>query len=256
MVTTYQEVQPGAWTELLGRLRETVRGASALEHAAQAVACELVREFRDTTALARVYALVPNQALPDDVRRFVDDLADDHGVALAPATPVLCLLGTHGEDPAWCDRRTSERHRGIPLVSRDFVAKIPMIARLLKELGIDLEWLDEAPEFVTRRLLGGFNGVFFVRDAASAKDALGRQIIPAQDFVEEHGVKTVFGMGGFYPNGTMIVCIVFTRETLERSQVERFQSLISMLKGETFGLARSGRYFESESAASAQGPRR
>jgi hypothetical protein len=80
-------------------------------------------------------------------------------------------------------------------------------------------------------------------DAATAKDSLGRLIIPAQDFVEEQGVKSVFGMGGFYPDNTLIVIIVFARETLRRSQIERFTSLISMFKGETFGVVRARKFF-------------
>ena len=68
-------------------------------------------------------------------------------------------------------------------------------------------------------------------------------MIPAQDFVEEHGVKTVFGMGGFYPDNTLIAIIVFARERLKRAQVERLTSLISMFKGETFGVVRARKIF-------------
>ena len=118
-----------------------------------------------------------------------------------------------------------------------------MLARLLKELGVDLTWLDAATDLNARRLIGGFNGVFFVDDAATAQDNLGRKIIPAQDFVEEQGVKTVFGMGGFYPDNTLIVIIVFARERLTRTHVERFTSLISLIKGETFGLVRARKIF-------------
>lgn len=78
----------------------------------------------------------------------------------------------------------------------------------------------------------------------SARDAAGRRIIPAADFVSEQNVKTVFGTGGFYPDGTLVVCIVFTRETLARSTVEQLASLISMLKGETFGIVRARKLFD------------
>lgn len=76
--------------------------------------------------------------------------------------------------------------------------------------------MDAAPDVNARRLLGGFNGVFYVDDASSARDAQDRLIIAARDFVAEHGVKTVFGMGGAYPDGTLLVIIVFAREHLTR----------------------------------------
>ena len=50
-------------------------------------------------------------------------------------------------------------------------------------------------------MLGGRNGTFFVPDALTAKDA--RAVgIAAHDFAEEHAIRTVFGMGGAYVDGT------------------------------------------------------
>lgn len=68
-------------------------------------------------------------------------------------------------------------------------------------------------------------------------------MIPAEDFVAEQDVKTVFRMGGFYPDGTMVVAIVFTRELLPRAAVERLTSLITMIKGETFKAIRARKIF-------------
>ncbi len=235
------------WSALLDRLRPVVGKAPTLETAAGMVASQLFATFEETTALARIYVVVPYRGLAPSVAAFVDQLAAKTGQSehIHPETPVLTLLATHGTKPEWCDRTKSKGHVGIPLVSGEFVQAIPMVARLLKELGVDLAWLDVATDVNARRLLGGFNGVFFVDDAATARDNLGRAIIPAQDFVEEQGIKTVFGMGGFYPDNTLVVLIVFARETLERSQVERFTSLISLLKGETFGTVRARKIFAS-----------
>lgn len=241
----YADLDPRDWTQTLDVLRPVVGSAAALEGAAAAVARELYERFSTTTALARVYAVVPYRELEPAVRRFVDDLVAGAAQAdsLTPDTPVLTLLGTHGTKPEWCDRKASKGHLGIPLLSAAFVQAIPMVARLLKELGVDLAWLDAAPEMNARRLMGGFNGVFFVDDATTARDNLGRQIIPAQEFVEEQEVKSVFGMGGFYPDNTLIVIIVFAREHLTRSHVERLTSLISLFKGETFGIVRARKIF-------------
>ncbi len=246
----YGAVEAAEWTRTLDAVRGKLTASVALEGAAAAVARELYERFEATTALARVYAVVPYKDLEPAVASFVDALAARTGQsgALKADTPVLTLLGTHGAKEEWCDRRKSAGHLGIPLISAEFVQAIPMVARLLKELGVDLSWLDAAPELNARRLLGGFNGLFFVDDAATARDALGRHIIPAKDFVEEQGVQTVFGMGGFYPDNTLLVIIVFARERLKRAQVERLTSLISLFKGETFGVVRARKFFASAAA--------
>lgn len=241
----YADADPKEWSAVLDGLRAAVGKTPALENAAELVARQLYATYEASTALARVYAVVPYRDLAPSVGAFVDELASKTGQTdhIRPDTPVLTLLATHGTKAEWCDRRKSQGHVGIPLVSAQFVEAIPMVARLLKELGVDLAWLDAAAEVNARRLLGGFNGLFFVDDAATARDSAGRLIIPAQDFVAEQGIKTVFGMGGFYPDNTLVVIIVFARETLKRSQVERFTSLISLFKGETFGVVRARKFF-------------
>lgn len=220
-------------------MRQQVATAESLEAAATIIGRNMYEELSESTVLVRTYALVPYREVPEDVRSFVDTLVQTAGTsvgAVQPTTPVLSLLASYGARVEWQDRRQSRAHKGIPLVSAGFVDAIPMLARLLKELGIDLAWLDDAPEVLTRSLVGGFNGLFFVDDARAVRDAKRRLVIPAADFVETEGVRSVFGMGGFYPNGTMIVTIVFTRELLKRTTVDRFASLVSMLKGETFRL--------------------
>lgn len=241
----YADIGPAAWATVLDELREQLRPCTSLEAVAATTASYLYATFSETTALARVYTLLPFRDLPRDVASFVENVVQEKGAGLGhtPDTPVLTLMGTHGARSEWCDRRKSVGHKGIPLLSMSFVESIPMLARLLKELGLDLAWLDEAPEVNARRLVGGFNGVFYVSDATSSRDALGRQIIPAQDFVASEGVKSVIGMGGFYPDGTLVVAIAFTREEVSRPQADRLKSLVSSLKGETFGVVRARRFF-------------
>ncbi len=243
-MVSWSSIDAQRWSGILDQLRAPVGAARSLEGAAQLV-CSRLAETVGETALVRIYAILPYKDTPLDVRTFVDELASRAGqhAGIPPLTRVLSLLGTHGSEEAWGDRRQSKGHQGIPLVSAAFVDAIPMLARLLRELGLDLTWLDDAPEIVTRRLLGGFNGVFYVEDAATARDAKGRLIIPAADFVAAEKVKSVFGMGGSYPDGTVLACIVFTRERLPRAIVERFTSLITMLKGETFAAVLARRFF-------------
>ena len=231
-----------AWAALVEAMRGEIASAPSLEEASRIAAARIHAAVAPSAPLVRVYAVLPHEVLPPDVQAFVEMLAPD-GAVVSRRTPVLALLGTAGAKPEWNDRRASWAHKGIPLVSAAFVDTIPMLARLLRELGMDLAWLDEAPDIITRRLIGGFNGVFYVEDARTVEDARGRLVIPATDFVEGENIRTVFGMGGIYPDGTVLVCIVFTRVTVSRDTVDRLTSLLTMLKGETFGAVRARRFF-------------
>jgi hypothetical protein len=117
-----------------------------------------------------------------------------------------------------------------------------MIAALLAELEVDVARLDAAA-IATRRLLGGKNTRFFVADAATALDAQGRHVIAARDFVGKHQVKTVFGMGGAYVDGTLAVAIVFTNEPVPATVVDLFPSLIGNFKMATTELMTKGLTF-------------
>ena len=227
-------------------VRVALKGCTSLEQAAQTLAKKVYTTFQSSTVLARVYATVAYGRLPPDVRGFVDALpATTSGEApLTDATPCLSLLGTYGLEPAWQSRRMSRGHLAIPLLSRELVEATPMIARLFKDLGIDLAWIDNPTSDLSRALVGGFNGVFFVQDAATAKDAKSNFVIPAQPFVAQQKIKTVFGMGGFYMQGTMVAIILFTREQLSRMQAERFSALSGILKVATNTHVVAGRLFE------------
>lgn len=243
MGESYAEVDVSAWRSVVDDAREVVRAAPSLESAMQAVCRVLGERFSDTTALVRGYALLDYDELEPAIAAFVTRAAEEGGRSLGADTPVLTLLGSWGSRPEWCDRRRSEGHVGIPLLSGDFVGGIPMVARLLVELGVELSWLDDVATGSARKLAGGFNGTFYVADARREKDGRGRFVIPARAFVVEERVESVFGVGGFYPNGTLVVFVVFAREHVPQRQADSFQSLITMFKGETFGLAREGRIF-------------
>jgi hypothetical protein len=68
-------------------------------------------------------------------------------------------------------------------------------------------------------------------------------IVPAQDFVRSYGVKTVFGLGGSYLNGTCVILILFTRELMEREEVEKFMPLVNTIKSATMSLVMRDRIF-------------
>ena len=231
-------------------VRPALESANSMEAAAQIMARELFDSF-EAGVLVRLYQTMRYHQLPPPARQFVRDLAEKRDVAdrLHGMSPVLALLGTWGSEPDWRDRRKSRGHVAIPLFDASFVQSIPMVARLLQDLGVGMDFFDPEPGVQTWKLLGGVNGVFYVPEAATASDHLGRRIIPAQDFVAAHGVKTVFGMGGAYLAGSMVCAIVFAAEFVPRAQAERFARTISIFKAATLRLARQNRFFEAEPAS-------
>jgi hypothetical protein len=232
-------------SQLWADLEPKVQQAQCLEESAQELASSLHYQFQESVAIARVFATVPFQDLPSSNRNFVEKLADSAGAngKLRHETPVLSLIGTFGQEENWRDRRKSEGHVGIPLISSDFVGAIPMIARLINELGLPLEWVDSHDTESIVETIGTKAGLFYVEDASEATDQEGRKIIAAQDFVSTYGVKTVFGAGGAYPNGQMVALIVFCRNAFARSVAELFLPLTDLFKSGTVALAESGRVF-------------
>ena len=235
------EATPETITGLWGRLEAGVGSAPFGEEAAQQLAAQIYEQFSESVVIARVFLTVPFDRLPPPNKEFVKKLMQSDGPP--GGTPVLSLIGTAGQEANWNDRRKSEGHVGIPLVSADFVGKIPMISRLLKELGVPIEWIDSHDAQTIVKTLGQSTGVFFVEDAGEATDARGRKIIAAQDFVSKFGVKTVFGTGGSYAGGEIAVIVVFCRDTLPKSSAENFLELKNLFQSKTAESVKAGKVF-------------
>ena len=122
-----------------------------------------------------------------------------------------------------------------------------MMSRLLKELGLNLDWIDSNDTEIVTKAIGKMGGVFYVPDAHTAVDQKGRKIISAQDFVEANNIKTVFGLGGGYmigdANAAFITIIIFTNEDIDKSQAEKFLTVINSFKTITVRLAIENKIF-------------
>jgi hypothetical protein len=233
-------------TSLQEKIRNELEGCACLQTAAQRCVEVIYEDLKDTLALIRFYATVPFRQLPAADQSFALNLALAGRVAdlLEEETLVLSLLGTRGDAADWNDRYKSKSHLGIPLVAASFVESIPMVSQLMQDLGIGLNWLDTKDTGIVVKTLGTVAGVFYVREAAASVDEKGRKIVPAQDFVVTSGIQTVFGLGGSYLNSTCVVLILFTRELLERAEVERFMPIVNTIKTATMSLVMRGQIFD------------
>jgi hypothetical protein len=141
---------------------------------------------------------------------------------LAPSSTMKCLtlMATVGETAAWNSRHLSRGHRAIPLPSPEIVEKAPMIAQLIKELGLELSAVLQPSPEVVKELAGKRHGVFHVEDAA------GSPYIPAQDeFVARYGIRSVLGFGGMLFTGDLFAVILFSTVHVPGSAADRFKTL-------------------------------
>lgn len=235
----------------IARLHNTVKEIAhehdSLAGAAQRYVSILYDELKESIILARMFVAIPFKALPASNKEFVMALVHSSGASeqIKEETLVLSLLGSRGAKPEWNDRRNSKGHVGIPLASSDFIDKIPMMSRLLKELGAGIDWIDETDTKLVVNTFKSISGVFYVRDAATEVDNAGRKIIAAQDFVEGEKVKTVFGIGGGYVNTPVFfTTIIFLREYIEKQMAEQFMFQASKFKIATTGLVINGKLFD------------
>lgn len=233
-------------TALMGEIEGSLEGCVCLEDAAQKYTDVMYQEFKDSIVLVRLFATVSFGELPASNQKFVTDLAASAGVSslVNDQMLVLSLLGTRGEKATWNNRHNSQGHVGIPLASGDFIEAIPMMSRLLRELGLGLDWIDRGDTDIVAKTMGALSGVFYVPDARTAVDHKGRKIIAAQDFVSAYNVKTVFGIGGGYMLGNAFITnIVFTREMLDKTQVRLFTPAVNTFKIGTSSLVSRKKIF-------------
>ncbi len=114
-----QQAPASTISDLWSRAEPRLRQSNHLEEAAQEWVSTVHTTFEDAVVIARVFVTVPFSDLPDPNKRFVQQLVESKAVAsqLKPTTPVLSLVGSHGREANWNDRRNSQGHVGIPLIS-------------------------------------------------------------------------------------------------------------------------------------------
>lgn len=213
-------------------LRRLMRDAPSIESAARDACRFLYEELemadgKRACALVRCYKVHDYGLLPEELQRFARAQLEGTGPP-GPHLRCLTLMATVGDEPQWNDRRRSTGHQAIALPSAAVVERAPMIAQLFRAFGVELRAaVKPAPEIV-RELGGRSYGVFYVPEAA------GSPYIPAQDFVERYGIRSVIGFGGSLLSGDLFAIILFTRVRLSEEVADRFRSLALEVKSHLF----------------------
>jgi hypothetical protein len=213
----------GDMVRMSAALRVLGEGARSMEEVAGRIVRELYddlgdpRTSRRSTALVRFYVTHAFGALDEGRQRFAASLCE--GARPDPGTRCLTLLATAGDEPAWNSVAGSAGHQAIPLLGPEMVARLPMVAQLLAQLGVDLGALLTPNPGLMADANRSFN-VFHV------PEALGSPYVPAQrDFVERHGIRSVLGFGGMLPTGDIFAIILFSKVFIADATRELFKSL-------------------------------
>lgn len=208
---------------LTSAVRDVAGARETMAQAAQAITDHLrealvLRDGSSACALVRLYTTLRGGFLPD-------------GLEQAPAPedgrlrPYLTLVGTSGTRPAWNDRRLSASHAVIPLDRADIlVDRAPMIAGLLSELGVDIDAFVDLEDSDAGLIQHQEYGIFHVECAE------GSPLIPAQDFVTEHRIRSVIGCGGGLPSGEVFVLVLFALVDVDARTSELFRTLAFGIK--------------------------
>lgn len=205
-------------------LRKLGEGATSMEEVADRTVRHLHANLRTeglaapACALIRTFVTMPFSSLQPSQQQFAQSLMSP--ATAQPTTKCLTLLGTVGENPRWNSRLTSEGHAALPLPSVESISRSPMIAQLIRQLGIEVETLlGSDPDLVIDTAQHTFN-VFYVANA------VGSAFIPAQkEFVTPYGVRSVLGFGGLLPPGELFATILFSRVSIPREVADLFKTL-------------------------------
>jgi hypothetical protein len=229
-VSTYSFADFGLkqMTALGQSLRDKLQSAGTLEQAASDIAREVYDGFAGQCVLVRFFRTIAYEALEPALQQRV---RDDLGHAPLAGLRCLTLLGTAGEQPAWNSRHGSQGHQAIPLTSRQMIEQSPMIAQLIRQLGMEVT---DAPvpsfELLADPRQTQYN-IFHV------EEAVGSPYIPAQDdFVRPHGVRSVVGFGGLLPQGDIFALIIFSRVPIDGNTARLFNTVGLNLKMAMLGL--------------------
>jgi hypothetical protein len=209
-------------------LRQATRSARSLEEAAGAVVRYLYDHLRDQEGGARQCPLVRFYKT-HDFATLEPALQEVARAALgrepAPGMKCLVLLASAGDKPEWNSRHRSQGHRAIPLASVAMVEEAPMIAQLIRQLGLELEAVVSPDESILGSLRGKTYNIFYVPEAH------GHPAIPAQaDFVIPMGIRSVLGCGGIHISGDLYAAILFSRVPIPAPSAERFRNIALDLK--------------------------
>ncbi len=176
----------------------------------------------DPCALIRFFRTIPYQDLTAHLKKTVNEILTEQP---SPNTNCLTLLASRGSEKEWNDRFQSRNHQVIPLTSSKIVEAAPMVAQLIKRLGIDIaQVVTPSPGLFLNPKQKSYHVMYI-------PEALNDPSIVAQDeFVVPQKIRTVIGFGGLLPSGDMFAVLCFMRVFIAAKTAARFGLLAQGLE--------------------------
>lgn len=202
---------PGSMTIAAQRVVDFFRHEFVDEHGASA------------SALVRFFKTQRFDAIDGDQQAFA--LKASGSAALDEDVRCLTLLATAGDEPAWTSPEYSRGHRAIPLTSIDMVERAPMIAQLIKQLGLSVAKVVHPQAGLLLDTDGRKHNVFYVPQALGSP-----HIVAQEEFVKPYGIASVIGLGGLITTGDMFALILFSKVPISREVADLFAVLGLNLK--------------------------
>jgi len=206
------------------QLRTAGQNASSMQDAARSVVGFLHDCFRvgatgePCCALVRCFKTHPLSTLPAPLKSIAISLLSESN----PAQDIQCLvlLASRGDHPGWNSPHTSAHHQVFPLPSARIVHQTPMIARMIVQMGIEIEDIVHPPSSF---LLDSGRQPFHV---FHVEDALGSEFLPSQEtFVIPCRIRSVLGFGGLLPSGELFAFVLFAKVGISRDTAALFRTL-------------------------------
>ncbi len=227
-LSRFSESDVAAYGEEVGKIAAE---SASMEEAADKIVRHLSDSLTDeeggrACALVRFYKTHAYGDLDRELQGFAQGVLGHAPESLD--MKCLTLLGTAGEKEEWNSRQLSAGHKAIPLPSADFVSQIPMISRLVSQLGLEVQaMIRPDPSLIVDLEQKSYN-------AFHVPEAVGSPYIPAQEeFVIPYGVRSVLGFGGVFKTGDLFAVILFSKTPISRETSDRFKSLAVSVKEAT-----------------------
>jgi hypothetical protein len=209
-------------------LRQLGKNSASMQESSQKIVDYIYEHFYDSEtehnscALVRLFKTHPYGALEDSFQASARSLIKD----TLPVADTKCwtLLASAGKEPH-SNYSLVNKNIVIPLVNQELVAEMPGIAELILRLGLDIPTvLGMAPEKMLEsehKLLNAFY-------ISNAKDS---PFIAEQDsLIIPYGVKSVLGIGGLLPSGSLFVVMIFLKIEIPKTMAEMLKNLALAIK--------------------------
>jgi hypothetical protein len=174
-------------------------------------------------ALVRFFKTERFENLTPDLQAFALKAAG--AAELAGDVRCLTLLATTGDEAEWRSPELSRGHRAIPLTSVEVVEQAPMIAQLIKQLGVSIAAVVRPQAGLLLDGAAQKHNVFYVPVALGSP-----HIVAQEEFVKRYGIGSVIGVGGLIATGDMFATILFSKVRVSREVADLFSVIGLNLK--------------------------